>query len=73
MRVEITKSPGIFAEGILKGVISEHDASYPHIVIEMSVTGISDPVRVTLDENDLSTIMRIARGSTIHRIRAAVA
>jgi hypothetical protein len=72
MRVEITKPPGIFAEGILKGLISEQDASYPHIVIEMSVAGVSDPARVTLDENDLSTIMRIARGSTVQRIRAAV-
>jgi hypothetical protein len=72
MRVEITKPPGIFAEGILKGVVSERDTTCPHIVIEMSVTGVSDPVRVTLDENDLSTIMRIARGSTVQRIRAAV-
>jgi hypothetical protein len=72
MRVEITKPPGIFAEGILKGLISEQDASYPHIVIEMSVAGVSDPVRVTLDENDLSTIMRLAKGSTVQRIRAAV-
>jgi hypothetical protein len=40
MRVEITKPPGIFAEGILKGLISEQDASYPHIVIEMSVAGV---------------------------------
>ena len=70
MKVEITKPPGIFAEGTLKGVVSEHDASYPHIVIEMSVTGVSDPVKVTLDENDLSTIMRLARGSTVQRIRS---
>jgi hypothetical protein len=72
MKVEITTSPGIFAEGILKGVMSEQDTSYPHIVIEMSVTGVSDPVIVTLDENDLSTIMRLARGSTVQRIRDAV-
>ena len=72
MRVEITKPPGIFAEGILRGVVSEQDASCPHIVIEMSVNGVSDPVRVTLDESDLSTIMRLARGSTVQRIRAAV-
>jgi hypothetical protein len=72
MRVEITKPPGIFAEGILKRLISEQDASYPHIVIEMSVTGVSDPVTITLDEHDLSTIVRLARGSTVQRIRDAV-
>jgi hypothetical protein len=72
MKVEITTPPGIFAEGILKDVLSEQDTSYPHIVIEMSVTGISDPVKVTFDENDLSTIMRLARGSTVQRIRDAV-
>jgi hypothetical protein len=72
MRVEITKPPGLFAEGILKRVISEQDTSSPHIVIEMSVTGISDPVRVTFDEIDLSTIMRLAKGSTVQRIRDAV-
>ena len=72
MRVEITKPPGLFAEGILKGLISEQDASYPHIVIEMTVAGVSDPVRVTLDEADLSMIIRLAKGSTVQRIRAAV-
>jgi hypothetical protein len=72
MRVEITVPPSLFAEGILKGLISEQDASYPHIVIEMTVAGVSDPVRVTLDENDLATIMQLARGSTVQRIRAAV-
>ena len=72
MKVEITRSPGIFAEGLLKGVVSEQGAAYPHIVIEMSVTGVSDPVLVTLDEHDLSTIIRLARASTVQRIRDAV-
>jgi hypothetical protein len=72
MKVEITTPPGIFAEGILKGLMSEQDTSYPHVVIEMSVTGVSDPVKITLDENDLSTIMRLARGSKVQRIRDAV-
>lgn len=72
MRVEITKPPGIFAEGILKGLISEQDAPYPHIAIEMTVTGVSDPVRVTFDENDLSTITRLARDLTVRRIRDVV-
>jgi hypothetical protein len=71
MKVEITKPPVTFAEGILKGV-SEQDASYPHIVIEMSVKAVNEPVRVTLDEIDLSTIMRLARDSTVPRIRDAV-
>jgi hypothetical protein len=72
MKVEITTPPGIFAEGLLKAVVSEQDASYPHIVIEMSVTGVGDPVKVTLDEHDLSTIIRLARASTVQRIRDAV-
>ncbi len=72
MKVEITTPPGIFAEGLLKAVVSEQGASYPHIVIEMSVTGVSDPVKVTLDEHDLSTIIRLARASTVQRIRDAV-
>jgi hypothetical protein len=72
MRVEITMPPGIFAEGTLKGIIAEHDSSYPHMVIEMTVVGTSHPVKVTLDEIDLATIMRLARGSTVPRIRDAV-
>jgi hypothetical protein len=72
MRVTITAPPGIFAEGALKGVISEQGAPYPHIVIEMSVAGVSDRVEVTLGELDLSTIVRLARGSKVQRIRDAV-
>ena len=56
---------------MLKGVISEQDAPYPHIVIEMTVTGRSDRVEVTLDEVDLSTIVRLAKGSTVQKIRDA--
>jgi hypothetical protein len=67
MRVEITKPPGIFADGFLKGVMSEQDAPYPYIVIEMSVAGVSEPVAVTLNEIDLSTIVRLARGSTVQK------
>ena len=72
MRVEITKPPGIFAEGNLNGVISEQDAPFPHIVIEMSVSGVSEPVEVTLGELDLSTIVRLARGSAVQKIRDAI-
>lgn len=72
MRVTITKPPGLFAEGILKGVISEQNAPNPHIVIEMSIAGVSDPVTVTLDELDLSTIMHLARGSKVQKIRDAI-
>ena len=73
MRVEITTSPGIFAEGsLIEGILSQHGAPHPHIVIEMKVTGSNDPVKVTLDENDLSMIIRIAKSSTVQRIRAAV-
>jgi hypothetical protein len=72
MRVEITTSPGIFLDGSLQGIVSEQNASYPHIVIEVSVTGGGSPAKVTLDEIDLATIMRLARGSTVRRIRDAV-
>ena len=72
MRVWITNPPGIFAQGSLKGVISEHDAPDPNIVIEMSVAGVNDPVEVTLTELDLATIVRLARNSKIQRIRDVV-
>ena len=72
MRVRITTPPGIFADGSLKGTISEQDVPDPHIVIEMTVTGVPEPVEVTLDELDLATIVRLARGSTVQKIRGAV-
>ena len=55
-----------------KGIIEQHGASYPHMVIEMNVTGATDPAKVTLGEIDLTTIIRLARGSTVQRIRDAV-
>lgn len=72
MRVTITTPPGIFADGVLKGVISEQDGFHPHMVIEMTVSGVNYPVEVTLNEIDLSTIVRLARDSTVQRIRSAV-
>ena len=74
MRVEITKPPGIFVDGVLKSVIiSEQDGPFPNIVLEMTVKGVPDhPVRVTLGELDLSTIMRVASGSAVEKIRDAV-
>ena len=73
VRVEITKPPGIFADGTLKRVIAEQGAPCPHLVIEMEVDGISDPVKITLDELDLFTIVRLAKGSSVPRIRDTVA
>jgi hypothetical protein len=72
MKVAFTSSGGTWAEGILKQVISEQDAPFPQITIEMSVTGGGDPVTVTLSELDLATIGRLARGSTVPRIREAI-
>jgi hypothetical protein len=72
MRVEITKPPGIFAQGDLKGVVSEQDTSSPHIVVEMIVEKIAEPVLVIFDDHDLSTIVRLARDSKVKRIRDAV-
>jgi hypothetical protein len=72
MRVMITRPPGIFAEGPLQSVISEQDAPEPHIVIKMSVDKVDNPVEVTLDARDLSTIVRLAKGSTVQEIRDAV-
>jgi hypothetical protein len=72
MRVEITTPPGIFAEGPLERLLSEQGVPYPHIVIEMKVTGASNPVKVTLDSLDLSTIVGLARGSTAQKIQDAV-
>jgi hypothetical protein len=72
MRAEITKTPGIFAEGTLERMLSEQGAPYPHIVIEMKVAGVDNPVKITLDANDLSTIVRLAKASTVQQIRDAV-
>jgi hypothetical protein len=73
MKVEIIRpSGGTFVEGSLKGISSEQDAPGAHIVIEIDVVGTSDPAKVTLDEVDLSTIVRLATASTIQRIRDAV-
>jgi hypothetical protein len=72
MKVEITNPPGLFAEGDLKGVVSEQDTSSPHIVIELRVEKIAEPVLVTLTDHDLLTIVRLARGSKVKRIRDAV-
>jgi hypothetical protein len=38
----------------------------------MSVSGRNDPVKVTLGEVDLFTIMRAARGSKVEKIRDVV-
>jgi hypothetical protein len=73
VRVWITNPPGIFAQGILKGVVSEQGPPDPRIVIEMNVAGVDGPVEVTLNEVDLTTIVRLARNSTIQRIRDTVA
>ena len=73
MRVELTRPPGLIVDGVLKsGVISEQDGAFPNIVLEMTVNGVADPVRVTLGELDLSTIMHLARSSKVERIRDAV-
>jgi hypothetical protein len=71
MRVMLTDPPGLFVDGTLEAVVSEQDAHYPHIVIEMSVTG-RNPAKVTLSEFDLSTIVRLAKGSTVRKIQDAV-
>jgi hypothetical protein len=72
MKVEITTPPGIFAEGSLDRILSQHGAPYPHIVIEMKVTGSNHQVKVTLDSVDLSTIARLVGSSTIQQIRDAL-
>jgi hypothetical protein len=72
MKVEITTPPGIFAEGSLERILSQQGAPYPHMVIEMKVTGSSYPVRVTLDIADLSTIVRLAKVSGIRQIQDVV-
>jgi hypothetical protein len=72
MKVEITTPPGIFAEGSLERILSQGGPPYPHIVIEMKVSGSNDPVHVTLDSHDLVTIVRLANGSNITQIQDAI-
>lgn len=71
MRVELTNG-GLIIDGMLKGIIEQHGPPYPHMVIELKVSGQTDPVKVTLNDIDLVTIMQLARGSTVQRIRDAV-
>jgi hypothetical protein len=71
MEVMLTDPPGLFVYGTLQGVISEQDAHYPHIVIEMNVTG-RNPAKVTLDQADLSTIVRLVRASKVEKLRDAI-
>jgi hypothetical protein len=73
MRVEITRPPRLMVEGVLQTVIiSEQDGAFPHMVLQMRVNEAADPVRVTLDQCDLSTITRLAKGSTVEKLRDAV-
>jgi hypothetical protein len=74
MRFEVTDPARAYlVDGDLTGVIvSEQDGLYPHIVLEMSVEGINQPVKVRLGQVDLSTIIRLARGSKVETIRDAV-
>lgn len=71
MRVELTNG-GLIVDGMLKGIIEQHGPPYPHVVIELKVSGAPAPVKVTLSDLDLVAIMQLARGSTIQRIRDAV-
>jgi hypothetical protein len=74
--MKVTIGQGTWAEGNLKGelkgVTSEQGEHYPHMVVEMSVSGAMDPVRITLDSLDLLTIVRLAKGSRVKQIRDAV-
>jgi hypothetical protein len=74
MRVEVTDpARACLVDGDLTGVIvSEQDGPSPHIVLEMSVSGWNDPAKVILNQLDLYTIMRLARGSNVDTIRDAV-
>jgi hypothetical protein len=72
MRVEVTDpARACLVDGDLTGIIvSEQDG--PHIVLEMSVSGWPHPAKVILNQLDLFTIMRLARGSNVDTIRDAV-
>jgi hypothetical protein len=72
MRVFITKPSGIFAEGMLKAIVREQDKPAAQIVIEMTVTGVADPVEDTLDILDLAKIVQLAKSSKSESIRDAV-
>ena len=71
MRVEL-ENGALIVDGMLKGIIEQHGPPYPHMVIELKVSGRPDPAKVTLNDIDLITIMQLAKGSTVQRIRDAV-
>ncbi len=75
MKLAISLEPtsSFAGEGVLKtGVRSEQDGPFPHMILEMSLIGLSETVKVGLDERDLSTIVRLARELKIEKLRAAV-
>jgi len=74
MEVELTRPlDHLIVRGVLKtGKVSEEWRPGPVISFEMCVTGVPDPVKVTLDQVDLETITRSARASNIQEIREAV-
>ena len=74
MRVELTEPAGaLIVDGVLASVIvSEQDGPFPHMVLQMRVTGRDDPVHVTLGELDLFTIMTLAKSSEVEKIRDAI-
>jgi hypothetical protein len=72
MKVEITKPPRLIADGSLQGTVSEQGGASAMIVIEMNVSGVPEPVHVTLDPADLAMIVRLAKNSKVQAIRDAV-
>jgi hypothetical protein len=72
MKIELINPPGIFADGWVTGVILEQATPSPYIVLGMRVKGAPEeglPVKVTLGEVALSTIVRTIRESKFERIR----
>ena len=62
---------GMTANGVLKtGVKSEEDGAFPFMVLEMDVIG-GDIVELGLDEQDISTIVRLANESKVEKLRDA--
>ena len=72
MKIELINPPGIFADGWVTGVISEQATPFPYIVLGMRVKGAPEeghPVKVTLGEVALFTIVQAIRESKVERIR----
>jgi hypothetical protein len=72
MNLEHLGNGTVAVTGVLKtGVKSEEGGAQPHMVLEMTSQS-NETVKISLDQLDISTIVRLATKSKISKLREAV-